>query len=394
MKTSPSASRTRPRVQALDGVRALLALWVVLGHLCRLVGAPVPLIGNPAIAVDLFMVLSGFFIATTFDRLVQQQPWVTATRYFLIRRLMRIGPLYLVCLSLCWWFLEPLGAARVLAAQTFPVPLAQEAAYLQTPYDSPTWQWVLLHYSMLFGVVPSQATATPLPDWSLSLEFQFYLLFPVLALGLRRRPLLVCFVAAGLAFVSPGLLGDYFTPGRFAHFHQPAALVYKLNVFLLGVMAWRLFARVQAEGPGPGHVELLAVVMCLVPLGAQATLGGFGIFYLLARSQGAAAQWLSHPVMTGLGRISFTIYLVHQPVLWLVVAALIDQAWFLALPSMARYGVATLCMLPLVIVASQMLYVLIESPGIRLAHRWTRGGPVFKDGEAMLAPGPVAKATG
>lgn len=387
------------RLAFLDGVRAVLALWVVLGHQAILIGADLPALGNPAVAVDVFMLLSGFFIAATFERLREQHAPARAARDFLIRRLMRIWPLYAVLFCVCWWLLAPLTEAKLLILDTFAPPgtAAAEAA-AQPPADL---RWVLLHLSMLHGLVAAQAHASPLPDWSLSLEFQFYLLFPLLAWVLARRPLLLCLLAAGLAFVSPKLLGDYQLPGSLAHFTQPAALSYRLNVFLIGVMAWRLFAR-EAERE-PRQLELLAIVLCLAPMGMRQVLGCFAMLYLLAHADGAAARALGGRTLAWLGRISFSIYLVHLPVLRLVTAALIETPGYAELPALARWGLALLCALPPLLAASQLAYWLIEAPGIRLAHRWTAAAspltgepsPAPSGGRAALtppAPAPAAVA--
>ena len=358
------------RIGSLDGVRALLALWVVFGHLAGTVGARVPLVDNPAVAVDLFMVLSGFFIAATYGSLAAQHPPAVAMRYFWVRRVMRIWPVYAVLLTLVWVFIVPLHELRLDQLRAF----ASTGTTLPAADPAPiTLANALMHYTMLFGVWPSFATATALPDWSLSLEFQFYLLFPLLALALRQRPLLLCFAAAALAFIAPPLLGHYLDPGRFAHFRQPAFLPYRLHFFLVGALAFAMFRRQRDAADAFWTVELLAIVLCLSVMGVQASMGIFGVLYLMARPHSQAARLLSHPTMRWLGRISFSIYLVHAPLMRLVVGMLAHEPWFVALPPIERYAVALACLLPLVLAAAQLLYRLVELPGIDLAHRWTSG---------------------
>ena len=368
--TADTTSSGQLRIGSLDGVRALLALWVVFGHLAGTVGARVPLIDNPAVAVDLFMVLSGFFIAATYTSLSAQHPPATAMRYFWIRRVMRIWPVYAVLLTIAYVFVVPLHELRLEQLRAFATAGSPVLASDPAPV---TWWGVLTHYSMLFGLLPSQATATALPDWSLSLEFQFYLVFPLLAIALRRHPLALCFAAAAMAFVSPPLFGFYLTPGSLAHFRQPAFLPYRLHFFLLGALAYAMFKRPREAGDKSWTGDVLAIVLCAVAMGVQATLGVFGILYLMARPESRAAALLGHDTMRWLGRISFSIYLVHALLMRVVVALLVREPWFLSLPAPARFGVAAACLVPVVLVAAELLYRLVEQPGIALAHRWTSG---------------------
>jgi len=371
------------RIGSLDGARALLALWVVFGHLAGTVGAHLPLVDNPAVAVDLFMVLSGFFIAATYASLSAQHPPATAMRYFWIRRVMRIWPVYAVLLTIVWIFLVPLHELRLEQLQAF----APTGAPMVASEPQPVTLWsALLHYTMLFGLLPSQATATALPDWSLSLEFQFYLVFPLLAIALRKRPLVLCFAAAVMAFVSPPLFGFYLTPGSLAHFRQPAFLPYRLHFFLLGALACAMFKRHREAADATWTGDVLAIVLCLVVMGVQATLGVFGILYLMARPHSRAASLLGHDTMRWLGRISFSIYLVHTPLLRVVVTMLVREPWFLSLPPLARFAVAAACLVPVVLVAAQLLYRLVEQPGIALAHRWTSGDRARVKAEAKAEP--------
>ena len=385
MSASISAATTSSgqlRIGSLDGVRALLALWVVFGHLAGTVGAHVPLIDNPAVAVDLFMVLSGFFIAATYASLSAQHPPATAMRYFWIRRVMRIWPVYAVLLTIAYVFLVPLHELRLEQLRAF----TPTGASFTASDPAPITLWgALTHYSMLFGLMPSQATATALPDWSLSLEFQFYLVFPLLAVALRRHPLVLCFGAAVMAFVAPPLFGFYLTPGSLAHFRQPAFLPYRLHFFLLGALAYAMFKRHREAADTTWTGDVLAIVLCVVVMGVQATLGVFGILYLMARPNSRAASLLGRDTMRWLGRISFSIYLVHALLMRVVVALLVREPWFLSLPASARFAVAAAVLLPLVLAAAELLYRLVEQPGIALAHRWTSARRERASSEPVLS---------
>jgi len=55
--------KMKNHITCLDGIRGLLAMWVFWGHICIFVGLKMPILGTPALAVDLFMLLSGFLMA-------------------------------------------------------------------------------------------------------------------------------------------------------------------------------------------------------------------------------------------------------------------------------------------------------------------------------------------
>jgi len=366
-----------PRLTQLDGVRALLALWVLFGHVSLFMGCNVPLLNNPAIAVDLFMVLSGLFIANTFDGLWRQNDGVRAAQYFWTRRVLRIWPLYAVILTVCWLNIEQLNVWMQRIAAAFPRATQGAELYVTPTYVAPTFSDAMLHYSMLFGVLPTHATSTPLPDWSLSLEFQFYLLYPLLFLVARSRLLLLCGAAACLAYVSPALFGFYLQPGKLAHFDQPSFLPYKLNLFLVGVLinAWlqqsQPAANQKVQARYSEAMLIVAMIVCLAVSGFLTTLGVALILYLIVRPQTRLANWLSLPLPRFYGDISYTIYLVHRPLLLMIGGVLSANPRFVAQSGAVRIMLVSALLLLLTTLISWLLNVVVERPGNNLARRLT-----------------------
>ncbi|TGS01965.1 acyltransferase, partial [Mesorhizobium sp. M2E.F.Ca.ET.209.01.1.1] len=66
---------TRSRVECLDGLRALAAMWVLVGHCLLLTGWHLPVLGDPALGVDLFIMLSGFLIVFHYQLRRDKEPW-------------------------------------------------------------------------------------------------------------------------------------------------------------------------------------------------------------------------------------------------------------------------------------------------------------------------------
>jgi peptidoglycan/LPS O-acetylase OafA/YrhL len=173
------------RDPALDGVRGLAMLMVVLihGFTPRPDGLLSRVLHNGFesffIAVDLFFVLSGFLITTI---LIRSRGSEVYLRQFYWRRILRIAPAYIMAMLVCFvvlpHFTDPDGA-RALHAATWPHLL-----YLQNLFAA------------VRGPMPSELSHF----WSLAIEEQFYLLWPLTVLAVPQRWLArVCGGLYGLA---------------------------------------------------------------------------------------------------------------------------------------------------------------------------------------------------
>ncbi len=154
-------------IAALDGVRAVAALLVVSVHISDTQGLPWNANQNPLATslafvgrtgVDLFFVLSGFLLFLPYARaLLFQETWPSA-RAFYTRRIFRIWPGYYFTLPLMIIFFDP----RYL----LPALWKQLALFLTFFMDSSAHTW-----QQIDG-----------PFWTLAIEWQFYLLLPLIAL--------------------------------------------------------------------------------------------------------------------------------------------------------------------------------------------------------------------
>jgi peptidoglycan/LPS O-acetylase OafA/YrhL len=159
-------------IAPLDGLRGL-AILLVLWHHLYLAGIISHLDVGPGWLMDfsafaasgvfLFFALSGFLLFLPYARaLVADQPWPDVRRFY-IRRLLRIFPVYMVAV----FVLLILGNGFA-----FPAPVATSLLAGTLLYD-----WYPTAFSVLTAINP--------PFWTLTIEWQFYLVLPVLALGLQ-----------------------------------------------------------------------------------------------------------------------------------------------------------------------------------------------------------------
>lgn len=363
-------------VRALDGFRAGLALWVYLGHLSQAVGYSNYFLSLHALAVDLFMVLSGFLMVYTWKGSAQpHHGFLKTSAMFYLARFFRIAPLYYVLLLLCYVFLPQLNQMHDDALKLIPPPWVQDLTQYNPKsgwvFDS--LRWLSLHVSFAFGVVPGMEASTPLPDWSLSLEMQFYLIFPALLLLLSMGPwalLALALSAAVLAWLAPGLFGSYLTPGSLTHFGQPSMLAYRLNAFLAGMVLafWLRKKRSQEPTRFVNVVTVLAIAICLVPLSKPVILI-YLVFAALIFEKIPPLNWLlSRKPFKILGDISYSIYLAHLLVVIPAVYWLLQLAAFVDSSPVVKFYWAVGLTGPAVLGASLLLHRYVELPGIRVGR--------------------------
>lgn len=288
------------RYFGLDAARAFLAWIVVVVH-CAYDGG----IHNKSWAmagiwaVAAFVTISGFVIASLLLSKKETYP------VFVFRRFMRLFPVYVVCLLLAL-LLQPV-------APNFP--LSSEVTGLE---NERFWALLLSHLALLHGIWPHAAIgqcAFLNPAWSISLEWQLYLVAPaLLALMLRYRakllaPLLA--VTLTIAFANIANLIKW----------NCGFILMRLGFFVIGMT--------------------VALYLDRLPSG-----------WLSIRWP----RW-----MTWLGEISYSTYLVHWPLLRLL-AHNLPAEW----SRLERTLYLTVAGPPLIVLASFGLHELIEKPGIRL----------------------------
>lgn len=322
VESRPSAPVEADRhYRALDGLRSIAVMSVFAYHL------DLSWIPGGFLGVDLFFVLSGFLITGLLWRGRSSEKGLSLRRFY-ERRFRRLLPaLALLLVTVCawaYWVARPdqivglrgqgLGAVFYVANWVF---IGQDTSYF-AQYQDPS---VLMH------------------TWSLAIEEQFYLVFPLLLLALtwkwRRRmmPLVIGAIvlcAASVAWMA--LAFDEADPfvaylGTFSRIHElligglASLLVIKCGPWiaaragrLLDVIAWLAFVGVLAfmfTMPDTSPVyyrggSLAFSVVAAVLLSA-----------LVLRTRGSLSRGLSLAPVVWIGLVSYGIYLWHWPViLW------------------------------------------------------------------------------
>jgi peptidoglycan/LPS O-acetylase OafA/YrhL len=314
----PHATSSHKRLD-IQGLRAIAVVMVVAFH----AGLPVP---GGFVGVDVFFVISGFVITAMLHR-----EWVSTGRIrfrrFYLKRFKRLTPA-----------LALMVAVTVVISSVVLYPFADQENVVKTAFGA-----ILLAANFVIskttgGYFGAAAEANPLLNtWSLSVEEQFYLIFPaVLVLGwvlarrtarLRGAPFLlisgIATLSFGLAlaqtlgftfFGSEILLGFYSTFTRAWEFAAGALLALALTKVTISLTSRFMFV------VGAAGISMLAASLWLIT-GSTSFPGpwtllpvtGTLLLLLAGTCENRVSRALSIPPMVRVGDWSYSIYLWHWP---------------------------------------------------------------------------------
>jgi peptidoglycan/LPS O-acetylase OafA/YrhL len=302
--------------------------------------------------VDLFFCLSAYLITELFVREVDLRGTVNIKAFY-VRRALRLWPLYFVFLFLAYFVV-----GRVI--QDDSLPLKYFTAFLLF-----VGNWAVA----LWGYPPSVAA----PLWSVSIEEQFYLLWPVVIvlLGVRRLraiafSMLALATASRLALAVLGVAHPGVWANTFARL-DPFALGALLSVMLRGgVPRLSGFVRVALGALGLGAITAVAALKDAYS--GYAALLTYPIVALSVASitgamLGSKLKTLQHPVLVYLGRISYGLYVFHVLAIRVLDVALPGGG----VRTLIRIGGAFLS----TVLMAAISYQALEKPFLRLKQRFT-----------------------
>ena len=355
---------TPQRLPALDGLRAVSILLVIFSHVLQTYHwqHAVPFVWrlNPgATGVSVFFVISGYLITTLLLR-EQVQHQRISLKGFYLRRFFRIVPAYLVFLAVV--ALLTLGGVLEVHGLHFVAALLYVTNYVPT-------DWPLLH------------------TWSLSVEQQFYLLFPLLLMHSRRPTLTtVLCLTLGLSLLARLLnqvLALWPLDATYSFEGRADMLAFGCLCAVFQQQAPLTLQNRLARVALPTSALLLCIALAL-PLGAARTLVfntliGLAVSLVIhactRQPAGWLAQWLSTWPLQMIGLMSYSLYLWQQ--LWL--APELQLTLPTALAGTLASGAAS--------------YWLVEKTALRLRATFMTPPPKVSNQDHHVAPPKNATPT-
>ncbi len=290
----------------VDGLRTVAVLPVILFH------AGVSLFSGGYVGVDVFFVISGYLITGILAAELAEGRF--SILRFYERRARRILPalfaVMLACLPFAWFWMLPFDALN------FSRSLVAVSAFASN----------ILFYMQAGYFAPNAEELPLLHTWSLAVEEQYYIVFPLLLWGLwRLGRRAVWGVLGGISLLSLALCHLLITSQPDATFYLIHTRAWELLAGSL-VALWQLRngARVQNRseiGAAFGLAMILYGIFMFdehtpfPSLWALVPVGGTALVLLFAAQGTLAARLLSLRVMVGIGLISYSAYLIHQPLL-------------------------------------------------------------------------------
>lgn len=314
-----------------------------------LIPAPLALVFEHGwMGVQVFFVISGFVIAYSVREAVITPRYVAN---FALRRSIRLDPPYWTTIVVV------LGLYLVGGSLAQTEPLT----------DAPSAGQLLAHPFYLQDILGYGNVSVGF--WSLCVEVQFYLLL-IIALGVAQwlsrhaawqyAPAEGHFFMALTAPLAIYSLAQYEPGGRFDMW-----IVHFFCMFFLGVLAF--FNHVRRISPVWFRSYMALLFFRLATNWsleiACATTAGLAIY--AASSAGGLDRWLGHPVLQYFGRISYSLYLIHYPVSWLVVGIGYQVTGTAPSAALAWHMLA----LGMSVAAAHVLHTYVEAPSMALASR-------------------------
>lgn len=311
--------KSRERLDVLDGLRGIAVLLVLWYHVWEISWLPAPfpwlqfLPETGFVGVHLFFFLSGFVITYPFLYAHLFGGTAPSWRHFAWRRFVKIAPSYVLSIA-----------------------VAFAIGYAQLQPSGPVWQSLLAHLLFIHTwFVPTYGSINGVL-WTLAVEVEFYLCFPLIWWCFRRAPLLTAAVMILIAMFWRAAMMHCCYDTLFSFYEEN--LPGYLDIFACGMLCAYFYCRSQQTdtapklrlaGPLLAAVGVAALVLLLQGLYAsrfeelwasvwqvwRREWFGFAFGAIALGALWSARGWqriLANPALIFLGAISYNLYLYHQ----------------------------------------------------------------------------------
>ena len=355
------AGKTK-RIEYLDAIRGIAAMMVVFYHY---LGWHWPeerafhvaaCFFNGSDAVSFFFVLSGFVLSYKY---IHTSAAVNIKK-FTFNRILRLYPAFIitVLLNYLYWNRHDLGLHLIKQVfWDFHLPLWAELVMVKGQH---------MYY---------------IPGWTLGVEMALSMLMPVLTIAATKNIKLIIWLIPISILIGPGYVSIFtmhFCLGILLAYYYPQIRDYDFKAskyyayrWLIGIAVFILFSLRHIERMhGFGSVYAKLASFFRIDIFHYTGFASFMILLFVINNK-RTQKWLSGKVLHFIGKISYSIYLMH----WLVVVAIMER-WKWHVKFFGTTEIAYVVMLFVAIAATlllaTMMYYWVEKPFIKLSKRISR----------------------
>ena len=377
--STPDPTTTRPRLHYLDGIRGMAALAVVLHHIYWDVAVDgMPFWYNQLFlqlgrfGVDVFIVLSGYCLTIPIAK-ESTLPMRGGAWGYLKRRARRILPPYYAALAFALLLMAFVPGLRHPSSGA---PWDSLHSVLPALSAGP----IVSHIFLVHNLNPDWANKIDAPMWSVATEWQIYFFLPLLLLPIWRRLGLVASVVVAIA-VGLGLdhlmarvpfwmLSPWFL-GLFAIGMAAAGINFGARYAAARTMPWGLFALVASPAmvalivlqPKWTHSHILLDDFICAVITASLLIACTRRLMLPNKPVPLALRMVGSRPVVGLGLFSYSIYLIHHPLLLTMERTFHTHTHFKAL---AEYSLLAVCGIPVILICAYAFHRVFERPFMNL----------------------------
>lgn len=350
-------SGRRQNLQGLTSLRGLAASLVVMVHVWGI--QPLPESGATYVikmffplGVAMFFVISAFSLCVSTIPRVGGDGWLSA---FAVRRIMRIAPLFYV-MALFYLFVVP-----SIVGGPFPYLF-----FFQT-------------VTFAFNLMPTSHASLVWAGWAVGVEMLFYVILPFV----------LVFVGGLWSAIGLVLVANLASMAFVAHYQGPEYPAYfadrsfmgSLGIFAWGILGYFMFERLRHHRHRPA-IAMALLAMAVVAVGVLIVTEGWFYPYPLTRALVWAPAFggivlsqclqpvrlLTNGLWSHLGKLSFSLYLCHPPLVYFLYGIYLKIYAAVAVPDLALACCVGLTFVLLYPIAFTTFH-LIEQPGIQLGER-------------------------
>jgi peptidoglycan/LPS O-acetylase OafA/YrhL len=357
-------------IPVVDGLRFLAIVPVVVHHFCaRAIRiseernlatqsdyALIKWLPNSNLGVELFFVISGLIISYPFISAHFRGEPRPSVRSFYLRRVTRLEPPYFLVMIGCYLFLRLTGYTPEAINLFSHGSISLEASLAAS---------LIYMHGILFAAPPK---LNP-PAWSLEIEIQFYILAPIVLLTLLRMRRSAAVALGIFMLIAGSILASHllemrfpsWDPGLTKFFHLFLAGIL-INLLIVGGLVPQQISRIVWDA---GFVVAITFLYIFDKndgsiLASVAQVPCYLILFLAAFQGKFFRRFLSLPWIFTIGGMCYTIYLIHLPILQVLIVTVMRISGVVSfIPGLL---ISVVVVLPVLFIVSIAFFLLIEKP--------------------------------